>query len=212
MASSARLGIARGNRFENRPMRLVGADILARRESGLALLAQPFGERGVDRGEDRIARNDREHIVECDVGQHEALKIADRLAVRFERRFEISPAPRSVAFSAAWRARPTSKNRRAFWKFCTPPGAAIMCARGAGQRVDDELRRRLGDARPLAGADLHQPHLAQDGTAPRGLPAGRRRNGASARVLRGAVRSRQTRPRGSSVPDDRRRPRRACAV
>ena len=33
--------------------------------------------------------------------------------------------------------------------------------RRAAERVDDELRRRLRDARPLAGADLDEPHLAQ---------------------------------------------------
>ena len=42
-----------------------------------------------------------------------------------------------------------------------PAGRGDHVARGAGQGVDDELRCRLGDARPLAGADLHQPHFPQ---------------------------------------------------
>ncbi len=33
--------------------------------------------------------------------------------------------------------------------------------RGAGKRVDDELRGGLGDAGALAGADLDQPHFPQ---------------------------------------------------
>ena len=50
---------------------------------------------------------------------------------------------------------------RAFWKFCTPPGAASMWRAGPARRVDDELRRRPRDARALARADLDQAHLAQ---------------------------------------------------
>ena len=42
-----------------------------------------------------------------------------------------------------------------------PAGCRQHVPGGAAERVDDELRRRLRDARPLARADLDQPHLAQ---------------------------------------------------
>ena len=104
--------------------------------------------------------DDREDVVEVHVGALE------RSRSPIEWRLASSAASKpasssSVACSAAWRASPASKKMRAFWKFCTPPGCGEQVAGRAAQGVDDELRRRAGDAGALAGADLDEPHLAQ---------------------------------------------------
>ena len=66
-----------------------------------------------------------------------------------------------MACSAAWRASPTSKKMRAFWKSWTPPGAASMWRAGpASASMTNCGVGRVTRARSPE-RDLDQPHLAQ---------------------------------------------------
>src|SRR4029450_3443998 len=59
------VGIARGNGLVDRLMRPAGDELLAGRAQGRTpLLSQPGRDGLMDRGEDRVARNHRQHIVE----------------------------------------------------------------------------------------------------------------------------------------------------
>ena len=83
------VGIAGRDRIEDRPMGLVGNQIDARRQRRLALFEQPFGESRVNSGENRIARNERQDVVESDIRALETGKIAYRFAIVLQRRLEI---------------------------------------------------------------------------------------------------------------------------
>jgi len=80
------VGIVRGDGLVDPLMRPAGDELLARRAQGRApLLGQPGRDGLVDRGEDRIARNHRQHVVERDVGALEGVEIVEGLAVGLER-------------------------------------------------------------------------------------------------------------------------------
>ena len=80
------VGVVRGNGVVNRFMRPAGDELLTRRAQGRApLLGQPGRDGLMDRGEDRVARDHRQHVVERDVGALEGVKIVEGLAVGLER-------------------------------------------------------------------------------------------------------------------------------
>lgn len=79
------VGIARGNGVIDPLVRPAGDELLPWRAQGRApLLGQPGRDGLMDRGEDRVARNHRQHVVERDVGALEGVKIVEGLAVGIE--------------------------------------------------------------------------------------------------------------------------------
>src|SRR5262245_8943745 len=74
--------IARGNGVEHGAMRLIGDFVLTGAlQRDVALLGQPCGDGLVDRRINRIARNDREHIVESHIRPFEGRDVVNRRAV-----------------------------------------------------------------------------------------------------------------------------------
>ncbi len=126
----------------------------------MALLHQPFGDGGMDRFEDRIARDHGEDVVELDVRPLELGKIAEGLPVGLQRVAQIAQIPlgrmlRRVAREAHLEERP---------RLLEMPHAVRLgehIARAARQRLDHDLRCRPDGARPAAGAQFDQPHPLQ---------------------------------------------------
>src|SRR6185295_5679988 len=84
------VGITRDDGVIDRLMRPAGDELLTGRAQGRApLLGQPGRDGLMDRGEDRIARNDRQHIVESDVGALEGVEIVERLEIGGESALEL---------------------------------------------------------------------------------------------------------------------------
>ena len=123
--------VARGDRLEYPAMRFICLARPPRRRASCG--AAPAATRpsaGMDRGEDRIARHQRQHIVEIDIGALEALEIADRLAVCLERLRETLPYPR--ASRSAPRGGPARPRRRCGRSGSRGrrPAPTIMCRAG----------------------------------------------------------------------------------
>ncbi len=100
------IGIARGDGLVDRLVRPAGDELLTRRTQGRApLLGQPGRDGLMDRGEYRVARNHRQHVVERDVSALEGVKIVEGLAVGLERALQFvevigGRVPRGVAGQA----------------------------------------------------------------------------------------------------------------
>jgi len=155
------VGIARGDGLIDRLMRPIGDELLARLAQGDGPLFGEPGDHGfVNRREHRVARDDRQHVVEGDVRPLERVDVVERQAIGIERRLEFGDlriarvrrrVPRQPDFEEAARLlEMTHAVRR-----------RQQVARRAGQGLDDDLRRRPRHACPFAAADGDKAHLLQ---------------------------------------------------
>lgn len=155
------VGIARGDGLVDRFMRPAGDELLTGRAQGSGpLLGQPGRDGLMDRGEDRVARNHRQHIVERDVGPFERVEIVDGLAVGLERALQGVEVIGGRVLRGVARQADLEEGAR----LLEMPYAVRrqqQMPRRAGQGFEDDLGRRLGNARALAAVDRHQPHLLQ---------------------------------------------------
>jgi len=155
------VGIARGNGLVDRLMRPAGDELLTRRAQGRAsLLGQPGRDGLMDRGEDRVARNHGQHIVERHVGALEGVEIVESLTIGIERALEFDEVVRRCVLRRVARQADLEEGAR-FLEVAHAVGRAQQVARGTGQRLENDLGRGLGDARALAAVDRHQAHLLQ---------------------------------------------------
>src|SRR5215813_6409210 len=83
------VGIAGGDGLVDRLVSPIGDELLAGHAQGDgALLGQPGHDRLVDRGEDRVARNHRQHVMERHVSALEGMEVVQRMPVCIERALE----------------------------------------------------------------------------------------------------------------------------
>lgn len=142
-------------------VRPAGDELLAGRAQRRApLFRQPRDDRLVDGGEDRIARNERQDVVERHVGPLESIEIVERLAVGLERPLEFGQV-RLARMLGCVPGEADLEEETRLLKVADAVGRCQEMSRRAGQRLEDNLRRRLRDPRPLAAVDRHQPHLLQ---------------------------------------------------
>ena len=155
------IGIARGNGLVNLLMRPAGDEFLSGRAQGDGpLLGQPGRDGLMDRGEDRVARNHRQHVVERDVGPLERVEIVEGQAVGLERALERVDIVGGRVLSRIARQADLEEGAR-FLEVAHAVGRPQQVPRRAGQRFEDDLRSRLRHARALAAVDRHQSHLLQ---------------------------------------------------
>ena len=155
------VGIARGDGFIDRLMRPAGDEFLPRRTQGDGpLLGQPGRNGLMDRGEDRVARDHCQHVVERDIGPLEGIEIVERLTIGLERALEGVDVVGGRMLRGI--ARQTDlEERTRFLEVAHPIRRSQQVPRRAGQRFEDDLGRGLGDARTLAAVDGDEPHLLQ---------------------------------------------------
>ena len=155
------VGVARRDGLVDRRVGPVGDKLLTGYAQGDGpLLGQPGHDSLVDRGEDRVAGNHRQHVVERHVGALERIEVVQGLPVCIERipkRFDV----RGGRVLGRVARQPDLEEGARLLEVAHAVGRTQQVPRRAGQRFEDHLRRRLGDARPLAAVDRHQSHLLQ---------------------------------------------------
>ena len=155
------VGITRDDGVIDRLMRPAGDELLTGRAQGRApLLGQPGRDGLMDRGEDRIARNDRQHIVESDVGALEGVEIVERLEIGGESALELFEVFGGRVLSRIARQADLEEGA-CLLEVPHAIGRRQQMPRRPGQRFEDDLGGRLRHARALAVADGHQPHFLQ---------------------------------------------------
>ncbi len=155
------VGIARDYGVIDRFMRPAGDELLTGRTQGRApLLGQPGRDGLMDRGEDRVARNHRQHVVECDVGPLEGVEIVERLTIGDERALQFLEVIGGRVLGRMARQADLEEGAR-FLKVPHAIRRRQQMPRRAGQRFEYDLGCRLRHARALAVVDGHQTHLLQ---------------------------------------------------
>ena len=155
------VGVVRRDGLVDRRVGPVGDELLAGHAQGDGpLLGQPGHDRLVDRGEDRVARNHRQHIVERHVGAFEGMEIVEGLPVCIERALEgVDVLGRRVLGRIA---RQTDLEEGArLLEVAHAVGRPQQVPRRTGQRFEDYLGRGLCHAGPLAAVDGDESHLLQ---------------------------------------------------
>lgn len=155
------VGIARGDGVVDRLVRTISHHVLARLlQRNRPLLGQPGNDRLVQCREDRIARDQREHIVERHVGPFKSCDTAERLTVGVERALELAEVRLRRIFGGM-AGQPDFEHGARLLKMAHTLGRSEQMARRPGQGVEHDLRRGHGDARPLAAVDGHHSHLLE---------------------------------------------------
>jgi hypothetical protein len=153
--------VARGNRLVDFRMGAIGDLVLAGVAEGDApLFDQPFGDRRMQGGKDRIAGNDGEDVVKGHVGAFEARDVMDSLPVGIEcsRQFlQILFAGMlgGVAGEADF------EEGAGILELAHAIGLGQQMARGAGEAFDDRLGRGPRDLGAFTGANFDHAHLLQ---------------------------------------------------
>jgi len=155
------VGIARGNGLIDLLMRPTGDEFLARlAQRDGSLLGEPGDHRLMNGRKHRIARDQREDVVEGDVGPLERVYVVQRQPVGFER----CPQLGNVVIARMGRGVTGETDFEEIPRFLEMPDA-IRCrqevASGARQGFNDHLGRRLRHPRPLAAADGDEAHLLE---------------------------------------------------
>ena len=155
------VGAARRDGLVDRRVGPVGDELLARHAQGDGpLLGQPSHDRLVDRGEDRVARNHRQHVVECHVGALEGIEIVEGLPVCIERALEGIDVLDGRMLRRVTREADLEEGARLL-EVTHAIGRPQQVSRRTGQRFEDHLGRGLSDASALAAVDRHQSHLLE---------------------------------------------------
>src|SRR5262245_23830323 len=143
-------------------MRTIGVELLVAMilQRNTPLLRQPGDHRLMDGGEDRIARDDRQHIMERDIRLLECAQIIERQAVRLERVGQLTNLIIARVLSRV--AGETDLEEGA--RLLEVPNAirrGEKMPRRAGQRLDNGGRCWLRDSGTFAAVDRDQAHLLQ---------------------------------------------------
>lgn len=155
------VGVARGDGVVDLLVRAAGDELLPGRAKGDGpLLGQPRGDGFVDGGEDRVARNDRQYVVKGDVRPLERIEVVERQPVGVERPLELGQVRLGGVRGRVAREAGLEEDPRLL-EVADPVRRRQEMTRRPGERFENDLGRRLGDPRPLAAVDRHQPHLLQ---------------------------------------------------